>query len=262
VEGFLDHISLLTSEDESDEAEDQLVLMTLHASKGLEFPVVFICGLEQGVMPLVRPNRPCDYEEERRLMYVGITRAMEQLFLCHCVVRTQFGRTTRNAPSMFVAEIPDDCIEHRGRTQRPVHTSAEIKPGPTYPAHALAERMFDEGGGEGADAAPEADIESLKEGGLLTSGAALRSALRSGGTAHGTSVGRRADREREREPIALPGDPYAAGDEVIHNHFGPGVVLELSGPPDDRRLVIEFERVGVKELLAAFAAQRLRARSS
>ena len=98
LEGFLDHVSLLTSADNRrDQSDDQLVLMTLHASKGLEFPTVFITGCEQGVLPLMREGAPCDIEEERRLMYVGITRTMKQLYLSRAVVR-QHGPNQAQCP--------------------------------------------------------------------------------------------------------------------------------------------------------------------
>ena len=87
--------------------------MTLHASN-LEFPVVFIAGCEQGVLPLVRHGATPDYEAERRPMYVGITRAQEQLYLTGRGAYP-FGTSKRNPPSMFLAEIPDECIEHRDR---------------------------------------------------------------------------------------------------------------------------------------------------
>ena len=119
--------------------------MTLHAAKGLEFPVVFITGLEQGVLPLVHGKREPDYEEERRLMYVGITRAQEKLYLSRANVRMQFGRTTCNPPSMFLAEIPDDCIEHRdaGSRHRP---RAPFQPdqGPGYPQSSRAALLNNE----------------------------------------------------------------------------------------------------------------------
>lgn len=260
LEAFLDHISLLTSEDERrSHGTDQLTLMTLHASKGLEFPVVFIIGVEQGLLPLLYEGRGCDYEEERRLMYVGITRAMEQVYLSHTVTRSQYGRSQRNPPSMFLAEIPDDCIEHRQRARRGGDSRAAA--GPSYPADSLAHLLS---GGEpvpDGEAVPSrpSDLNDLRGQGLLTSGAALRSALRGRGVDVGTAAGRREEAEREREPIALAGDPYLAGQQVMHAVFGAGRVLRLEGSPDDRRILVDFERVGVKELIARLAGGNLRA---
>jgi DNA helicase-2/ATP-dependent DNA helicase PcrA len=255
LEGFLDHICLLTSEDESGASDDQLVLMTLHASKGLEFPVVFITGLEQGVMPLVRQGRPCDYEEERRLMYVGITRAKEELYLCNCVVRTQFGKTTRNPPSMFLAEVPDACIEHADRAKRPLTYAEAAAEGPVYPANSLA-HMLSDGTYDDTISGPRTMGDAIDQG-LLMSGAALKSALRGKTVAAGSSAQRKQNQDRDDEPIALPGDPFAAKDRVVHTSFGEGTVERLEGPPADRRIIITFDKAGVKELLVSFAAQRL-----
>jgi DNA helicase-2/ATP-dependent DNA helicase PcrA len=90
--------------------------MTLHAAKGLEFPVVFIAGLEQGMLPIERGGVTADIEEERRLMYVGITRAKQELFLSRTSCRMQYGKTMRNPPSMFLDEIPADCLMIKGKS--------------------------------------------------------------------------------------------------------------------------------------------------
>ncbi|MHC5067788.1 MAG: ATP-dependent helicase [Planctomycetota bacterium] len=255
IEAFLDHVSLLTSEDERDSSDDQLVLMTLHASKGLEFPVVFITGCEQGVLPLIHGNAPCDYEEERRLMYVGITRAKQRLYLCNCVVRSARGKTTRNAPSMFLGEIPDECIEHYDKTQRPAYSLASLPEGPGYPEQSLARSVTTGAEVDGT----MGSLDGLRASGLLSTGSALKGALRSGGIAQGSPEARKeaAERYTAREPVGLPGDPFAAGDRVVHQAFGPGEVLELTGPAEDRKIAIAFERHGVKTLLVSFAARRL-----
>jgi DNA helicase-2/ATP-dependent DNA helicase PcrA len=112
VEAFLDHLSLITDIDTYQEDSDRVTLMTLHAAKGLEFLVVFICGLEDGVFPHARTlDDPRQLEEERRLAYVGMTRAKERLFLTYTQQRTLFGRTSMNEPSRFLSEIPRDAVE-------------------------------------------------------------------------------------------------------------------------------------------------------
>ncbi|MGH9230194.1 MAG: UvrD-helicase domain-containing protein, partial [Acidimicrobiales bacterium] len=112
IDEFLESISLVSDVDDLDEADQSsVVLMTLHAAKGLEFPVVFIIGLEDGVFPHLRSlTEPDQLEEERRLAYVGITRARQRLYLTHAWSRTLFGGTQYNPPSRFLDEIPDGLI--------------------------------------------------------------------------------------------------------------------------------------------------------
>ncbi|MBA3709715.1 MAG: UvrD-helicase domain-containing protein [Planctomycetes bacterium] len=118
--GFLELVSLVTEPDLAKERSraDQITLMTLHSAKGLEFPVVFITGCEDGVLPLKRMGETADLEEERRLMYVGITRAMKHLYLSRARCRMQYGQTFRNQPSQFLDEIPSDCFQGKDATGR------------------------------------------------------------------------------------------------------------------------------------------------
>ena len=108
VEQFLEAVSLVSDADELDADESRVVLMTLHTAKGLEFPAVFMIGLEDGVFPHLRSlGEPDELEEERRLCYVGITRARERLYLSHAWSRMLFGSTQYNPPSRFLKEIPE-----------------------------------------------------------------------------------------------------------------------------------------------------------
>jgi len=118
VEAFLEHVALMTEVDVYDETQDRVALLTLHAAKGLEFPVVFLCGLEEGVFPHSRSlEDPRRLEEERRLAYVGITRAKERVYLTYAQQRTLFGRTTVSVPSRFLEELPRACLREL-RTSR------------------------------------------------------------------------------------------------------------------------------------------------
>lgn len=110
---FLQEVSLITDIDQWDDETDMVVLMTLHSAKGLEFPTVFIVGMEEGLFPLERSkeNRE-ELEEERRLFYVGITRAMKNVYLTSTQKRMRFGQFMHNMPSQFIEEIPDECIIH------------------------------------------------------------------------------------------------------------------------------------------------------
>ncbi len=116
VEGFLEGISLVTDLDERSDDESIVTLMTLHTAKGLEFPVVFLTGMEDGIFPHMRSvGDPEELEEERRLCYVGITRAEQRLYLTHAWSRQLFGSTDYYPPSRFLAEIPEQLVAAQGR---------------------------------------------------------------------------------------------------------------------------------------------------
>ncbi len=112
IDLFLEQVSLVSDQDEIDGDDSQVVLMTVHAAKGLEFPAVFIIGLEDGVFPHLRAiGDPDELEEERRLAYVALTRAQERLYLTHAWSRTLFGGTQYNPPSRFLDEIPTELVD-------------------------------------------------------------------------------------------------------------------------------------------------------
>ncbi len=108
---FLAHTSLEATPEQVGEQNDCVQLMSLHSAKGLEFPLVFLCGMEDGILPHQKCLDEANLEEERRLCYVGMTRAMQQLVLCHATVRRLYGKEHYPEPSRFFAEIPDQCIE-------------------------------------------------------------------------------------------------------------------------------------------------------
>lgn len=121
LESFLTNIALNAEPDSEEESEDRVSLMTIHSSKGLEFPVVFLAGMEEKIFPIARAiqsMRDSDIEEERRLCYVGITRAKEELFLTLTRKRTLYGRTNPSIASRFIEELPDDCIERLNKEQK------------------------------------------------------------------------------------------------------------------------------------------------
>ena len=126
--GFLERVSLVADSDQIPDGEDHggvVTLMTLHTAKGLEFPTVFLTGLEEGVFPHSRSlGDPNEIEEERRLAYVGLTRARERLYLSRASTRFMFGTPTYNAPSRFFSEIPEELMETRRATIKPVVRSA------------------------------------------------------------------------------------------------------------------------------------------
>jgi DNA helicase-2/ATP-dependent DNA helicase PcrA len=143
--GFLESIALLTSADRVADGTEAVTLMTLHSAKGLEFPIVFVVGLEEGLFPLARASlsdNPMELEEERRLCYVGITRAKEQVFLSSAELRTIFGRTAHTMASRFLEDIPEDLIERHGPASPRMITwgTADITRSPS------AQQILDEAG--------------------------------------------------------------------------------------------------------------------
>lgn len=131
VEDFLEQVALVNDVDSFEQEESKVTLMTLHAAKGLEFPIVFLCGLEEGLFPHSRTlMNPEEIEEERRLAYVGITRAEKELYISNATTRTVFGRTSSYLPSRFIDEIPAELVDSL-RAKRKIPD--DIKP--TVPRH-------------------------------------------------------------------------------------------------------------------------------
>jgi DNA helicase-2/ATP-dependent DNA helicase PcrA len=206
LQEFLEGIALVTDLDEADPDQSAASLMTLHSAKGLEFPIVFLCGLEDGVFPHIRSlGDPDALEEERRLCYVGITRAQQRLYLCHAWSRMLFGATDFRAPSRFLAEIPDHLVEAAGAPSRRGRGSA---------AHREAVVSAAIRRGQAADAVPPASPQGAR--------GAERLGLR-------------------------------VGDDVRHDKFGEGVILDIEGTGDKAEAVIRFVDVGEKRLLLSWA---------
>jgi DNA helicase-2/ATP-dependent DNA helicase PcrA len=112
LNAFLSHAALEAGDSQADEFDDAVQLMTLHSAKGLEFPLVFMAGVEEGMFPSMQSNEDISrLEEERRLCYVGITRAKEKLYICHAETRRLYGQEKHHRPSRFIKELPDDCVE-------------------------------------------------------------------------------------------------------------------------------------------------------
>lgn len=133
LEEFLAHVSLVTDADTIDERENAVLMMTMHSAKGLEFPVVFITGLEEGIFPHNRCLlEESELEEERRLCYVAVTRAKEKLFLTHAMTRTIYGSQKYNAPSRFLTEIPEE-LQEEAAFESAFEKESEFSPGdPVY----------------------------------------------------------------------------------------------------------------------------------
>ncbi|HEL0694593.1 TPA: DNA helicase PcrA [Streptococcus equi subsp. zooepidemicus] len=222
---FLNDLALIADSDDGNAETAEVTLMTLHAAKGLEFPVVFLIGMEEGVFPLARAAEDQDeLEEERRLAYVGITRAEECLFLTNANTRTLFGKSSYNRPTRFLKEMSENLLSFQGLA-RPAHASFGV----TFSQQ--GQRQFCAG-------------MSLSE--------AIQSRKSMAQPARAAS-----------KPTPLPFGPNAAtskqaidwqiGDIAHHKKWGAGTVLEVKGSGKTMELTISFPDVGLKKLLASVA---------
>lgn len=240
---FLTDLALIADidsvNDDEEDRSDAVVLMTMHSAKGLEFPTVFIVGMEEGVFPHSRAFQDNDeLEEERRLAYVGITRAEKQLFLSCARMRTLFGRTTANQPSRFIEEIPEELKEDTAKTQdRFQRGGSEV--GGAYGGRGFSGGSRGNFGGR-SGAAGAAPAGSGSTASAATSKSSVT--VTSGGAQRATGAGAAATGE------------YKAGDKVSHGKWGTGTVVAVKGTGNDTELQIAFPApVGVKRLLAGFA---------
>ncbi len=242
---FLEEISLLSDIDAYNDQSDVVVLMTLHSAKGLEFPVVFMSGMEEGVFP----GRQSMYdhsevEEERRLAYVGITRAREKLYLTNAATRMLFGSTTRNPASRFLAEIPPETIADP----------------PEQPSIYAAYSMRNQGKPKGQSFLGFGGYGSASYGGssygvsekAYQSGRAYAGDADSKGYAASHKIGAKAAAAKAGT-VSKDTNSYKIGDTVKHKAFGTGVILNVSPMGNDVLLEIAFDRAGTKKVMANFA---------
>jgi DNA helicase-2/ATP-dependent DNA helicase PcrA len=215
---FLERVSLVADTDQIPDDEDGVVtLMTLHTAKGLEFPIVFLTGLEDGVFPHSRSlGNQSELEEERRLAYVGVTRARERLYISRAVVRSAWGAPSHNPGSRFLDELPVDLVDWR-RTEA-FQTTWE-----------------------------RPDLSS-QHGGRAGSWGTPTSA----GRRNFSSAAARADAASKAKPARdIPS--LAPGDRVIHDSFGMGTVVAIEGVDEKQVASIDFGSEGVKRLLLRYA---------
>ena len=256
--GFLDEIALYTDIDSHDPGEDSVVMMTMHSAKGLEFPVVFVVGMEEGIFPGMRTiGDPEEMEEERRLCYVALTRAKERLILTCASQRMLFGHTTNNRPSRFAGEIPAELIEASGRSYLDPYASQandwddfDQTPRPSY--------RSPYGRSEGRYPVRE------RSTGSYTGGYPRRPEAASAHPRPGTSPSRPAPARPSRPSGSASSRPAAAlpdirpGDAVEHKAFGRGMVTSAQKIGGDILLEIAFDGVGTKRLMLKSAAQYLK----
>ncbi len=229
LSGFLDDVALYTDLDSMDE-QDCVTMMTMHSAKGLEFPTVFIVGMEENMFPGTRAiGDPVEMEEERRLCYVALTRAKRMLYLLCARQRMLFGKTTSNLPSRFTEEIPEEHMDKGG------FLPSKRKP------------LFDD------------DYGYTENPGY---GAAYREQPRSsyGGGYGGYGQKKKAPIAAPKKPVMAPTGAAAAfdvGDAVQHKAFGKGKIIKKSPMGGDALVEIEFETVGVKKLMLKVAAANM-----
>ncbi|XID90899.1 DNA helicase PcrA [Paenibacillaceae bacterium WGS1546] len=242
---FLTELALVAdidSMDDEEDANDAVVLMTMHSAKGLEFPVVFIVGMEEGIFPGSRSLMDNEeMEEERRLAYVGITRAEKKLYLSCARMRLLYGRTNANPPSRFLGEIPPELKEA-------VEPAGGARPG-SYGG--FASRL----GGTGYGSRGSYGTGSGGGGGYPPSGFGARPTVSPANYGSSPSGGfaLRPQTPSAAKPVG-DGMAIVAGDKVQHAKWGVGTVVSVKGSGNDAELQIAFPApVGVKRLLAAFA---------
>ena len=292
LEGYLEDIALISDIDNYNESADQVVLMTIHSAKGLEFPYVFLIGMEEGVFPSeMSKYSEADLEEERRLAYVGITRAKKELYISNSVTRMLYGRTQRNEPSRFLREIEPEYLEE---TRSPVleqrsrlggwgSSYSDTVPGgasgysgasgwgrgsSSYGSYGgstgygnrsgYLNREYNAGESRGFGSGYAGRGSSSSGYGSGYSG----SASSSGG--FGSGYSRPAAPKTPAKQINFTGTPaaktnanttkrYEPGDVVEHKVFGRGTVVAVKPAAGDQIVEIRFEKVGIKKTMANFA---------
>jgi DNA helicase II / ATP-dependent DNA helicase PcrA len=209
---FLEEVALVSDIDDLDEKVAAPTLLTLHAAKGLEFRVVLVAGMEETLLPHSRSmDDPEQMEEERRLLYVGVTRAKERLYLLHTFRRTLYGESEVREPSRYLHEIPARLV--KGREEK-------------RPAHAKPQNL---GQGRPTSRMP-APLPSRPQAQPAAPGAAGR---------------------------AQPGTlRFRTGDEIVHDVFGQGVVIESKWLGGDEQVTVAFAGQGLKRLIASLAPMR------
>ena len=214
LENFLAQVSLVSDIDSAEMEEDRVTLMTLHSAKGLEFPVVFMAGMEEGIFPHARTFMEREQlEEERRTCYVGITRAQRKLYMTYARMRTIFGRTNANDASRFMGEIPYECF-----------APAEDK--------ASSARYEQRGGGVRFRGTPPSALEAMG----------------------GISQSRKEPKPVSAQVIRPdPTIRWSVGDKAKHGKFGVGTVVSVKGSGEETELRIAFPNQGVKAFTLKYA---------
>ncbi|MDR1600640.1 MAG: UvrD-helicase domain-containing protein [Oscillospiraceae bacterium] len=226
LEGYLENIALVTDLDAMREGPGSVTLMTLHSAKGLEFGNVFLVGMEQGLFPSSRSAQDTNrLEEERRLCYVGFTRAKDRLYLSYAEQRMLYNQTQHSSPSQFLDEVPRRVVEDGAKAKKAPVGNPEVKTREQLASH------------KGLRAVP-----NPRETGRV-------GALNIPGVRKGYSPSAAQAFAEQAAAMML----FKPGDRVLHKKFGEGNVVELKGTGTDSRVLIEFAAYGVREFVSSMA---------
>ena len=271
--GFLEEVALVADIDSLDESQDYVVLMTLHSAKGLEFPQVYLAGMEDGLFPSYLSTEDAEsLEEERRLCYVGITRAMERLTLSCARRRMVRGETQYNRMSRFVQEVPQELMTMGGFRSGSMYGQGAggaygrgtgVSGQGSYGASAsggygqgsygagAGGRGTGTGGVDGSDSG-----DTYGQGGSGTYWQSQRSSYRQAQQSFQKQPFQSVALQKGAQQFAASkekGLDYAVGDRVSHVKFGEGTVQAITDGKRDYEVTIEFDSVGVRKMFAAFA---------
>ncbi len=233
--GFLELTAILGDVDRWERREDRVSLMTLHAAKGLEFPVVVIVGVEEGILPLSRSQEDDpDFEEERRLLYVGITRAKEQVYLTHVISRKRFGRAQSSYPSRFLRELQrpgDEAADSFERLKMDLGTEASLSPSGSGRGWGRSRHRPEFGPFDPSDDAVDA-VDAAGD------------------------VDYFPDEEFSDDGFEPDVDPFPRGARVWEEKYGEGEVVQTSGFGRMRRVTVRFDDAGDKQFVISHARLR------
>ena len=235
---FLNNITLSSDIDGMEDQEDSVTLMTLHSAKGLEFPVVFLVGMEEGIFPGYKSiGEPLALEEERRLFYVGITRAKQYLYLTCAKHRTIFGSTSYNQISRFVKEIPDELLEGYAEVveNKSSNSNEEFKDFGYRWSYGKGQSVKTYKMGEEDRKQAEKILETKETSFQYRTAESFLSTLK----------------QKEINNVDL--SQYKVGQRVYHKKFGEGTITKLEEEGNDIKVDLEFDKVGHKRLMAKFA---------
>ena len=238
LQEFLEGITLSSDIDGVEDSEDSITLMTLHSAKGLEFPVVFLVGMEEGIFPGYKSiGEEKEIEEERRLAYVGITRAKDRLFLTCSKQRTIFGSTSYNQVSRFVREIPASMLEGYEEIEDDRNISMVADYEDTYDVEWTYSGSNKSGRSSyGSDSYGSKSKDTSSTFQFRSADSFLKSLNLSRG-----------------KDIAVDVSKYKEGQRVNHKKFGEGIISKIEPEGDDLKVDIDFDKVGHKRLMAKFA---------
>jgi ATP-dependent DNA helicase UvrD/PcrA len=255
LDQFLDHAALISDTDQY-VAGAQITLMTLHSAKGLEFPLVFLCGLEEGLFPHSRTLiNPDDVEEERRLCYVGMTRAMNTLLLTRALYRRRYGTDLPEAaiPSRFLEEVPPQLLEDLGSPRRarvetrPAWSGAESRPytGETHYAYEDEDQSLAWNSGSSGGRSSRGQRKTSYGGPTYNSIDNIAEFF--------ASRGKKFSRPKVEisPPTGVRG--FRPGQKVRHPKYGEGTVYKREGEGEEAKITVQFPRFGLKKLVEKYA---------